>query len=132
MVVEELAIHRIEGVFAVCRLDAAAALPQWAWQADGLVSITRTVNELSIVSREAAVPEGVQAERGYVAYAVVGPLEFSMVGVLAKLTRALAAASVPLLAISTYDTDILLVKGHQRKAAEAALSRVARLRDSLG
>ncbi len=120
-----LALEWIPGRFAVCRLDPGAAIPAWVVGAGPLVSITRTEDELSIVAPEEAVPSEVQAERGWDAIRVVGKLDFSMVGVLAGLTGALAQAGISVFAVSTYDTDILLVRERDTEAAVSALGAVA-------
>ncbi|MCH8151964.1 MAG: ACT domain-containing protein [Planctomycetes bacterium] len=121
----ELELEWIAGRFAVCRLPATAEIPQWVPAGGGLISITRTDGELSIVAMQDAVPADVQAERDWVAMRIVGKLGFSAVGVLAKLCGALAGASVGVLAISTYETDILLVKSADAQRAARALGAVA-------
>ena len=129
----ELELEWIAGRFAVCRLPATAEIPQWVPASGGLISITRTDRELSIVAMQDAVPADVQAERHWVAMRIVGKLGFSAVGVLAKLSGALAGAGVGVLAISTYETDILLVKSadaQQAARALGAVADVARLSDS--
>lgn len=98
----------LPGVLAVCRLGAEDSPPEWA-QASGFLSMTRTTDELSVVCLEAVVPPEVRCERGWRCLRVEGPLDFSEVGVLAALTSVLAAAGVSLFAISTFDTDYLLV-----------------------
>jgi uncharacterized protein len=104
---------------AVSRLSADAALP--AWPRGPFVSITRTPAELSIVCDEDAVPEDVQAERGWRAFAVEGPIPFELTGVAAGLTAPLAAAGISVFLIATYDTDWLLVKETALERAAAAL-----------
>jgi len=121
----ELELEWIAGRFAVCRLPATAEIPQWVPAGGGLISITRTDRELSIIAAEQAVPNEVPAERGWVAMRIVGKLGFSAVGVLAKLSGALAGAGVGVLAISTYETDILLVKSADAQRAARALGAVA-------
>ena len=106
---------------AVARLDPTDAIPRWAAQGS-IASITRTPEELSIVSAEAAVPPDVPAERGWRALRVAGRLDFSLTGVLASLAGPLAAAGVSIFAISTYDTDYVLVREHALTAAIACLS----------
>lgn len=109
----------LPGTFAVCRLVQDAAVPAWAW-AEEFVSITKTAEELSVVCPEAGVPEGVRCERGWRCLRVAGTLDFSLVGVLASLVAPLAEAGVSIFAISTFDTDYLLVQeGHLQKACEA-------------
>ena len=104
---------------AVCRLAPDAPLP--AWPRGVFVSITRTPDELSIVCDEEAVPDGVQAERGWRAMQLEGPIPFETTGVAAGLTGALAARRISVFLISTYDTDWLLVKEASLDAAMAAL-----------
>ena len=111
----------LDGRFAICRLDPGAPFPAWAFSGP-FVSITRTADELSVVCPEEAVPEGVQCERGWRCLVVSGTLDFALVGVLASLLVPLANAGVSVFAISTFDTDFLLVKQSDvERAAEALL-----------
>ena len=102
------------------RLAAEAPLPPWATQG-GFFSVTRTSDELSVVCLADQVPRGVSAETGWRALKVKGPFALSEIGVLACLAAPLAKAKVSLLAISTFDTDYLLVSEKQLHAAIAAL-----------
>lgn len=105
----ELDVHPTR--LAVCGLAPDLPVPMWVpEEADPLVSVTRTGDELSIVAPEAVVPEDVTVERGWRALSVRGPLEFSMTGVLASLSGPLADAGIPVFVVSTYDTDWLLVR----------------------
>ncbi len=97
---------------AVCRLaplNPGESLPVWT-TVGHLFSITQTADELSVVCDEDAVPEGVTSELGWRCLKAHGPFGFSMVGVLASLTGPLATAGISIFALSTYDTDYLLVK----------------------
>ncbi len=93
----------------VCRLPAEAEIPDWV-KFGGISALIRTNDEFSILCEDGAAPEGIPAERGWRALKVSGPLQFSMVGVLASLVMPLAQAGVSIFVISTYDTDYLLVK----------------------
>ena len=125
---ESLTVGLLAERFAVCRLAPGSALPGWLdWSAE-LVSVTATAEELSIVCPAARVPEAIQAERDWRAFVVEGPLDFALVGILAKLSAALAEAGISLFALSTYDTDYLLVREAKLEAAAAALSQVCRIR----
>lgn len=115
----------LPGTFAVCRLDPAAPVPGWAGGPGELASVTRTGAELSIVCPDARVPPAIRAERGWRCLRVAGPLDFSLVGVLAALAGALAGAGVSLFALSTFDTDHLLVR-------EADLDRALRALEEAG
>ncbi len=122
-----LVLEWVTGAFAVCRLDPSADVPRWALEAggEGLFCVTRTDRELSIVVSQDAVPEGVRAERGWVAVRIAGTLGFGEVGILARLTGALARAGVPVFALSTFDTDIVLFKAGDAARAVGALRSVA-------
>jgi hypothetical protein len=103
-------------VLAVVRLDPGQAVPAWVAQGS-LWSMTRTAEELSVVCPAAAVPTGVRAERGWRCVRVAGRLDFSMTGVIASIASPLALARVSIFALSTYDTDYVLVRGEQLDAA---------------
>lgn len=94
--------------FAVCRLAPDAPIPPLPLRAS-LVAMTLTAEELSLVLPETATPEGVKVEGGWRALRVAGVLDFSLTGVLASLAAPLAQAGVSIFAISTYDTDYLLI-----------------------
>ena len=104
-----LNLTELPDFFAICRLDSHGAVPAWATEGH-FFSITRTVEELSVVCLESQVPEGIHCERGWRSLRVVGTLDFSVIGVLASLVQPLAEAGVSVFAISTFDTDYLLVK----------------------
>ena len=94
---------------AICRLEKDAAIPEWAKRGT-FASITRTAEELSIVCPQIQVPAEIKREGGWRCIKVKGPLDFSLTGILASLTTPLAQEGVSIFAISTYDTDYLLVK----------------------
>lgn len=106
----ELALRILEGDLAVCRLPPGADVPPWAVAAS-FFSVTRTAEEMSVVCPAGAVPEGVPSEGPFRALKVRGPLDFGLTGVLAALTAPLARAGVPVFALSTFDTDYLLISG---------------------
>lgn len=88
---------------------------------NSVLSVTRTPSELSIVCAAGRVPAGVTAVRDWRALVVAGPLDFSEIGVLASLTGPLAGVGVSVFALSTYDTDYLLVREAALEEAVAAL-----------
>lgn len=93
---------------AVCRLAPDAGVPDWARGA--FLSVTRTADELSVVCDDELVPADIQAERGWRALKLEGPIPFEMTGVAAALLAPLAKAQISIFLISTYDTDYLLLK----------------------
>ena len=117
---------------AVCRFPADSALPAWVFHAEAeFFSVTRTPTELSVVCAEDDLPPSVQehVERDWRALAVVGPLAFSLTGVVSALTAPLAAAGVPVFVISSYDTDHLLVKAADFARTREILARTFELVD---
>jgi uncharacterized protein len=120
----KLKFRRLPGLFAVCQLPADALVPGWA--ASGrFVSITRSEDELSIVCPGDNVPAGpagnVKAEHGWMCFKLEGPFPFAQTGVLASFIDPLAEQGVPIFAISTYDTDYVLVQESHAGVALATL-----------
>ena len=85
--------------------------------------LARTDRELSLVCPTRAVPACVRArEDGWRAFRAAGTLDFSLVGILARLTGILADRGIGLFAVSTDDTDYILVRAADLQRALAALS----------
>ncbi len=112
---------------AVCRLGPDEALPDWLPWRSGFVSVSRTAEELSVVCPAEVVPGGVMAVRDWRAIKVEGPLDFAKTGVLAGLAVPLAEAGISIFAVSTYDTDYLLVREGDLAAAVAVLGRTSQV-----
>lgn len=93
---------------AVCHLNPEEPVPEWAYSAP-FSSITRTPAELSIVCALSAVPSGIRMEGPWRALFIDACLDFNLTGVLQRLTAPLAASGIPVFAVSTYDTDYLLI-----------------------
>ncbi len=108
--------------YAICRLPAGSAVPPQVWGSP-LASVTRSAGETSIVCEAGiAVPEA-RCEKAWRALRVAGTLDFALVGVLARLTRFLADAGVSVFALSTYDTDYLLIPEASLRRARSALRK---------
>jgi uncharacterized protein len=112
---------------AVLRLASDVPIPRWAMQSD-FYSVARAPDELSIVCRESAciperLPQGALAERGWLALRLEGPFVFSTTGVLASFVEPLADAHIPIFAISTFNTDYVLVRREDVERAVTALAR---------
>jgi uncharacterized protein len=117
-----LDLDLLSAFYAVCRLSPDLPVPAWAAGED-LVSITRTPEELSIVCSQDRVPDGVRSERDFRVLKIRGPLDFGLVGILSGLTGPLAAAGISLFALSTFDTDYILVKQESLGRAAEVLIR---------
>lgn len=117
------ALHyrQIPGEWAVCRLEPEAPIPAWA--ATGrFISITRAPEELSIVCPAAQVPSDVRAQPGWACLQLAGPFDFGLTGILASFLQPLAEAQVPIFALSTFDTDWVLIPAGHLDRAHAALA----------
>lgn len=95
--------------FCICRLEIQDDIPVWAKKSK-LFSITKTIDELSIVCEQNDVPAQIKSERDFRALKVLGPLDFSLTGILSSIAGPLAEVKVSIFAISTYDTDYILVR----------------------
>ena len=108
--------------YAISRLAGDAPLPEWATQGR-FFSVTRTGDELSIVTELSRVPVGVDSQSGWRVLKVHGPFVLSEIGVLSALATPLAEAKISLFAVSTFETDYLLVASSTLSRAIAALER---------
>lgn len=111
----------VPGSFAVLRLAPDAAVPPGVL-VPPFHSVTRTPAELSVVCPDEAVPEGARAEGGWAILALEGPFPFELTGILASVLVPLAQAGVAIFALSTFDTDYVLVKRARLDDALAALA----------
>ncbi|MGH2517074.1 MAG: ACT domain-containing protein [Ktedonobacterales bacterium] len=117
-----LRLTLLPGAFAICRLPADAPIPIWA-SGGSFVSITRTANELSVVCRADLVPAGVLADTDWRCLRVEGPFDLTTAtGVLASIASPLAAASISLFALATFDTDYILIHAADLECVRAALA----------
>lgn len=125
-----LALTVIPEIYAICRLDCRAPVPDWA-DARPFSSVTRNADELSIVCPESVIPDGVKQDKGWRALKLEGPFAFNLTGILYSVLSPLYEAQIPVFAISTYDTDYILIKSERFEPALEALAasghRVQRL-----
>ena len=115
--------------YSICRLAPQEALPDWALNS-GFVSITRTARELSVVCLSDCVPAGISHEGGWRMFEFQGPFAFTQTGILASVLDPLARAEIGILALSTFDTDYLLVKEERLADARNALVAANHIMDS--
>jgi uncharacterized protein len=121
---KRLALEVVPGEYTVTRLEAGSPAPTELFElvgTTGLVSITSTPQEISIVCPTDLAPFG-DHEHGWRLLTVRGPLEFTLTGIMAALAGELAAAGVSLFALSTYNTDHVLVKAVDLGRAIKALT----------
>ena len=116
-------LDAIDARLAVCRLDARSDIPSWVDRSSGFTSVTRTTDELSVVCAHDDVPEGVPMEGPWRAFRVHGPIVMTLIGVVAALANPLADAGISIFAVSTFDTDYILVHEPDFDAAVDALTQ---------
>jgi aminoglycoside 6'-N-acetyltransferase I len=99
----------VDGRFGICKSADRSVIPAWALESD-LFSITRTPEEVSVVCRQQFIPEGAVSERDWCCLRVAGAMPLTVTGILSSITAPLAKGGVSVFAVSTFNTDYLLVK----------------------
>ena len=100
-------LKKLPGELTVCKLTSTDSVDLSA----GFYFIGRTDEEISLVCRTECVPENTEKrEDGWRAFRIEGTLDFSLVGILAKISGILAENGIGIFAVSTYNTDYILVK----------------------
>ena len=114
----QLKFRQLPGPYAIVRLASDAPVPDWATKGD-FTSITRTSDELSIVCPAGNLPADVHSQHHWICLKLEGPFPFSQTGILLSFIEPLSNNGIPIFAISTYDTDYVLI---QEEAAGSALN----------
>lgn len=117
----KLSLSVMPNKLAICRLDKNAQTPLWTIN-NVFFSVTKTTDELSIVCSENNIPTNVMSEKGWRALKIEGQLDFSLTGILSSILNPLAKAKISIFAISTYNTDYILVKDEKLEKAVKILS----------
>ena len=112
----------MDGEVTVHQLDPSSEIPSQIFESD-FYSLSRTPDEISVVCRSEIEVAAKKSVSGWRCIKVLGPLEFSLTGILAGIADVLARAGISIFAISTYDTDYILVRSENVDAAVQALSR---------
>ncbi|MFP4661580.1 MAG: ACT domain-containing protein [Halanaerobiales bacterium] len=120
----DITLKVLDERFAICKVDNKYPIPMWVLESRDFYSITRTHDEMSIVSMEDSVPDDVEKESGWKAFKIEGELDFSLVGVISSITGYLAEKEISVFVMSTYNTDYILVKEEDfEKAVEVLYSK---------
>jgi uncharacterized protein len=106
-----LTLELLPGNYAIYRLTPDSSLPNWALTVRGFSSITRTLDELSIVCETQNLElQDVRQDTGWTCLKLIGPFAFDLTGILSSVLNPLRDAEIGIFAISTFDTDYVLVK----------------------
>jgi len=115
-----LTLKLLKEKYGVCRLAKTELIPKWA-ENSNFFSITKTLDELSIVCSTESIPINVRCEKDWRILKIEGTLAFSLIGIIASISTILAQTGISIFAISTYDTDYILVKNKDIDNAIGAL-----------
>ncbi len=122
----KLKLAILDGEYAIHHLSPEQGIPSSVLEGD-FFAIVRTDEELSIVCDAHLPVSSEKSEAGWACIKVLGPLDFALTGILAKISSALAEAEISIFAISTYNTDYILIKADTLDAAKKVLKKAGYL-----
>ncbi len=108
--------------FAICQLSPKDSIPDPSKLGD-FWSITKTDEEISIIIPENLIPVNCKSEKGWRAIKIIGPLYFSLTGIIANLSTVLAKAGISIFTFSTYNTDYIFVKEENLEQSKEVLEK---------
>lgn len=117
---ETMKLEILDPLFWIVRLEKNSIIPEWISN-EVFFSITKTAEELSVVCLQDKVPDGITCERGWKAIKVAAILDFSLVGIISRISKTLAEGGISIFVISTYDTDYILVRNRDIENATGLL-----------
>lgn len=126
--IPKLTLSILPDKLAICFFEKNNDVPSWAMENNKFYSVTKTLDELSIVCPQDNVPAGVMAERGWRAFKLETVLDMSVVGIVASLANPLAEAGISIFYISTYKTNYLLVEEADLEKAVAVLGKTCEIK----
>lgn len=115
-------LQSLSGFYAILKLPPQDPLPTWHLQSE-FYSLSKTPEEISLVCEERLVPAELKPGARWCAFRVAGTLDFSLTGILASIANPLGQARISLFAISTFDTDYVLVQEENHAEAKDSLIR---------
>ncbi|WP_085297097.1 ACT domain-containing protein [Cognaticolwellia mytili] len=115
-----LTLRRLSETFAIHSLQRESSVPDAVFNAP-IFFLAKTYDEISIVLPEHIEIDSEEVENGWQAFEVVGPLDFTLTGIMSNISTVLANEKISIFAISTFDTDYVLVKSDKFEEAKAAL-----------
>lgn len=117
---KELILSVLQGLYTIHRFGAEDRIPARIFGSD-FFSISKSADELSIVCNTSIHLNSDKSESGWACIKLSGPLAFGLTGILADIATVLAKVDISLFAVSTFETDYILVKSENLIAARAAL-----------
>jgi hypothetical protein len=105
----KLKLKVLSSNYGVCRFDPHTEVPSWAMQGD-FFTVSKSQEELSIVCQASLIPADIKAEKEWRIFKIEGPFSFTQIGILNAVTSVLSENGISLFAVSTFDTDYIMVK----------------------
>jgi len=118
----KLNLKILDGLFSIHQLSPKNEIPIQIYQ-NQFFSITKTDEEISVICSSSVHLDSESSETNWSCIKVLGPLDFSLTGILADISTILAKAEISIFAISTFDTDYILVKSERLQAVKKALQQ---------
>jgi len=118
----QLKINLMSGLYGIAQLNPNQAIPSWPMKG-AFFSVTKTNEELSIVCAQENIPSEVTCERAWRVFRLIGPFAFNEVGILMTVTQVLAESDIGVFALSTFNTDYIMVKQSDVEKAINALRK---------
>ena len=117
-----LVLSVLSETLTIHKLSADFLIPEEILKSN-YYSVSKTENELSVVCSELIEVQSVQNSKGWKCIKVKGPLDFNLTGILAGISDILAQANISIFAISTFDTDYILVRSQDLSSARNKLRK---------
>ncbi len=118
---QNLRLNVLKGQFSIHRFSEKSKVPSQVYQG-AFFAIVKTDEELSIVCSSSIQVQAEKTKSGWSCFKVLGPLDFSLTGILAKISTTLSEAKISIFAISTFDTDYILIEASKVSLAKKTLS----------
>jgi hypothetical protein len=104
--------------FVICKLPSLDSVDF----SGNFVFLSKTDDEISLVCETEFIPPNTSmVERGFIAFKICGQLDFSLVGIIARISAVLTEGRISVFVVSTYNTDYVLVKSAERSRTVALL-----------
>ena len=126
---KKLTLSILPEKLGICYLDEKSPIPSWALEKTNFISITRTMDELSITLPQEKIPGGVMVEKDWRAFKLEGDLGLASIGVIASLAKPLADAGISIFNVSTYETNYVLVEDKNLEKAKEILGKFCDIKE---
>lgn len=128
MKTKKITLFLLPEKLGICHFSQEHSIPSWAMEGN-FFSLTKTPDELSILCPQDKIPAGVLAEKNWRVFQIKGPLGFSLIGIVASLSKPLAEENISILYVSTYETDYIFVQEKYLQRAKKVLKKFCHLKE---